>query len=145
MTAHGAAVDSRACVDFVTRYLEACTERRFDDADAYLAGDRELVFPWGRFRTPAEVARAAQERYRWARKRFETWDVAAQPDGSAVVVVSGTLYGQALDGTAFSGIRFIDRFVIRDGRITLHQVWNDLAKSGIPAGGGAGSYLGRGG
>jgi hypothetical protein len=38
------------------------------------------------------------------------------------------LYGVWCDGSAFNGIRFIDRFTITDGKITSQQVWNDLAE-----------------
>jgi hypothetical protein len=33
-----------------------------------------------------------------------------------------------LDGTAFSGIRFIDRFEVAGGLIRRQDVWNDLAE-----------------
>lgn len=139
------APDAQSWIDLVTRYLDACAAQRLEEAESYLADVRQLVFPWGRFRTPAEVASAAQQRYRWARKRYETWDVALGGDQSTVVIVTGTLYGEALDGTLFSDIRYIDRFVIRDGRIVLHQVWNDLAESGMPAGDRSRSHVGQGG
>jgi hypothetical protein len=32
-----------------------------------------------------------------------------------------------LDGSAFEGVRFLDRFDVRDGRIQRQDVWNDLA------------------
>jgi len=114
-------------VDLVKRYLEACSERRLEEAEAYLAADRELVFPWGRFRTLAELFTKAQAHYRWARKHYDTWDTIRRADGSVTVIVAGTLYGEASDGTPFAGVRYIDRLVIQDGRIVLHQVWNDLA------------------
>ena len=40
----------------------------------------------------------------------------------------GTLAGEWPDGTAFSGIRFIDRFEVTDGKITQQDVWNDIAE-----------------
>ena len=47
------------------------------------------------------------------------------------VVVTGTLHGENLAGVPFQGVRFIDRYIVRDGRIALQQVWNDLAESGV--------------
>jgi len=44
-----------------------------------------------------------------------------------VVYNYGDLRGEWADGTPFSGIRYIDRFVVRDGRIVDQKVWNDLA------------------
>ena len=34
---------------------------------------------------------------------------------------------EAADETPFEGIRYIDRFLMRDGRIVDQKVWNDLA------------------
>jgi hypothetical protein len=48
--------------------------------------------------------------------------------GIAVVYTRGTLAGEWPDGTAFGGIRFIDRFEVTDGFITRQDVWNDLAE-----------------
>jgi 4-oxalocrotonate tautomerase family enzyme len=45
----------------------------------------------------------------------------------AVVTCHGHLHGEWPDGTAFEGVRFIDRFEIRAGRLTRQDVWNDLA------------------
>jgi hypothetical protein len=50
------------------------------------------------------------------------------------VYVYGTLAGQALDGSPFDGVRFIDRFALDDGLIVSQMVWNDLAEVGaLPA------------
>lgn len=46
----------------------------------------------------------------------------------------GTLYGELLDGTPYSGIRFIDRFTVSDGKLVDQRVWNDMPKvPGKPA------------
>ncbi len=45
-----------------------------------------------------------------------------------MVYCTGTLEGQWLDGSAFAGIRFIDRFEVEAGRIVRQDVWNDLAE-----------------
>jgi len=44
------------------------------------------------------------------------------------VYCTGTLEGVWLDGRAFSGVRFIDRFEVAEGRIRRQDVWNDLAE-----------------
>ncbi len=48
-----------------------------------------------------------------------------------IVYVFGTLQGESLSGRPFSGIRFIDRFVLRNGKIVDQRVWNDMAESGV--------------
>jgi len=46
-----------------------------------------------------------------------------------VVYCHGTLSGEWPDGSAFSGIRFIDRFTVRAGKLADQTVWNDLAET----------------
>ena len=48
-----------------------------------------------------------------------------------MVYARGTLNGAWLDGSPFNGIRFIDRFEVRAGKITRQEVWNDLAEAGV--------------
>ena len=36
--------------------------------------------------------------------------------------------GELLDGSPYSGIRFIDRFTVRDGKLADQNVWNDMAE-----------------
>ena len=67
------------------------------------------------------------------KKTLDQFDVVS--DGAATTVyVYGTLAGQALDGSPFDGVRFIDRFALDDGLIVSQMVWNDLAEVGaLPA------------
>jgi hypothetical protein len=125
------ALNGQRYVDLVKDYLEMCQERKLEAAESHLAGGAEIVMPWGRFRTLQQLFSAARQRYRWARKQYDTWDVFQYPDSSVVVVVTGTLFGENLQGVPFQGVRYIDRFVVRDEQIALHQVWNDLADSGV--------------
>lgn len=118
-------------IDLVRRYLEMCQTRQVEAAEAHLADDADIVMPWGRFRTLPQMFAAAERRFRWARKQYDSWDVVQRSDGSVVVVVTGTLHGENLAGVPFQGVRFIDRYIVRDGRIALQQVWNDLAESGV--------------
>ena len=58
--------------------------------------------------------------------------------GETIVYNLGTLYGEWPDGTPFEGNRYVDRFVVRGGKIVQMDVWNDsaerlLAKAGINA------------
>lgn len=118
-------------IGIVRRYLESTEERRVDEAEAFLAPGAQLIFPGGRYRSVREMAAASAGRYRWARKTFEEWDVAVRRDGTAIVISTGTLSGENLHGVRFEGVRYIDRFVLRDGRIVAQQVWNDLDSSGV--------------
>lgn len=116
--------------ELVRAYLTASGERHLEEAAGYLAADALIVFPNGRFRDLNEMAAAMAGRYRNIGKTHQTWDIAnAGPD--TVVVTTGTLTGVNSHGVAFEGIRFCDRFVIRNGRIAEQHVWNDLAESGV--------------
>jgi len=118
-----------AAAELVRRYLAAMEARDLDAAQQCLAGGFTMTFPGGaRFGTPAELAAWGARRYRHVGKRYERFDVAAADDGE-VVYCFGTLHGERLDGTPFDGIRFIDRFTVRDGKLIDQLVWNDLAET----------------
>lgn len=116
-------------VDFL-RLMEA---RDLAQAEALMAPDAQITFPGDRrFASQREVAAASAGRYQWIKKRFE--DIEAFPADEAIIVyVRGTLYGLNLNDLPFEGVRFIDRFVIKDGRIVQQEVWNDLAETGVLA------------
>ncbi len=61
----------------------------------------------------------------------EHYDAADGPDGAVVVVSTGTLFGVNLHGVPFVGVRYVDRFVLRDGLVQEQHVWNDLTLSGV--------------
>jgi hypothetical protein len=61
------------------------------------------------------------------KKKMERFDVVPGKD-ETVVYNLGTLYGEWPDGEAFEGNRYIDRFVVRDGKIVTMDVWNDSAE-----------------
>ena len=112
-------------------YLRVTAERRLDDSRAFVANDVEFVFPTGVYHSLPEVFAAGEQRYRWIRKKHETWDVAGKEDGTSVVVSAGTLFGENIHGSRFAGIRYLDRITYRGDRIIRQEVWNDLAASGV--------------
>ena len=110
--------------DVVRRYLDAMERRDLTEAKRWLAPGFHMVFPGNRcFDTLEALVASAKERYRSARKTYERFDCSASE-----VYCFGTLHGELLDGTAYSGIRFIDRFTVRDGKLVDQQVWNDMAE-----------------
>ena len=48
--------------------------------------------------------------------------------GETIVYNTGTLYGEWPDGAPFEGNRYVDRFVVRGGKIVQMDVWNDSAE-----------------
>ncbi len=117
-------------IDVVRSYLAASGERRLEEATRYLASDAVLVFPQGRFRDLDEMTSAMAGRYRSIGKKHDTWETMASGD-DVVVVTTGRLHGVNTRGVAFEGIRFCDRFVVRNHLIVEQHVWNDLAESGV--------------
>ena len=114
--------------EVVERYLEASMIPDPQTAARYVADGTVITFTGGReFHHPSEVAAFNASRYKWVKKRFGRTDV-VPGDGETVVYNIGTLYGEWPDGEAFEGNRYVDRFVVRDGRIVKMDVWNDSAE-----------------
>lgn len=120
----------------IDTYLQLCEDRQLDEATDYLADGVQLIFPGNRtYSSLQEMAQASKGRYAWVKKQRTDYAVGERtaPDGVTEQVVTsiGTLYGEKLDGSSFEGVRYIDVFTLRDGRIVRQEVWNDLAESGI--------------
>lgn len=112
----------------VRAFLDAMERRDLAAARAFLADDFAMLFPGGaRFTRLEDLVAHGAGRYRWVRKRIERVDE-APAEGGTVVYCFGTLYGEWPDGGAFEGIRFIDRFAVRAGRLADQKVWNDLGE-----------------
>lgn len=112
----------------VRQYLAAMERRDLAAAKAFLAPGFFMVFPGGaRFDSLDKLVEWAKGRYRSAKKTYERFDTF---DGG--VYCFGTLYGELLDGTPYSGVRFIDRFSVRDGKLVDQMVWNDMAEARAP-------------
>jgi hypothetical protein len=107
-------------------------------AARYVSADLKLTFTGGRKMShPRESAAFNARRYKWVRKKMERSDV-VEGARETIVYNIGTLYGEWPDGTAFEGNRYVDRFVVRDGKIVQMDVWNDsaewlLVRNGIEA------------
>ncbi|MGJ3263293.1 MAG: nuclear transport factor 2 family protein [Salinarimonas sp.] len=112
----------------IARTFLADLERRdLDAAGVALAADAAITFPGGAVRRSIEeIVAGSAARYHRVGKHIERFD--SLHDGAdAIVYCFGTLHGVFADGEAFEGIRFIDRFVVHDGLIVRHDVWNDVA------------------
>ncbi|MBL8384950.1 MAG: nuclear transport factor 2 family protein [Burkholderiales bacterium] len=121
----------------VRRYLALMEARDLEAAQALLAEGFWMEFPGAaRMHSLGALIDWARPRYRFVRKTYDHFDTCAAGE-TAAVYCFGTLAGEWHDGSAFSGIRFIDRFTVRDGRLIDQRVWNDLAehRAGAPSGG----------
>lgn len=121
--------DLETSIDKVRVYLGALEARDIDVAQDCLAEKVAVIGPAGR---PAgsvqDIIANSSGRYRRIGKHITRFDAMPTVDGGVIVYCIGTLHGEWLDGRTFSGIRFIDRFELREGLITLQEVWNDAAE-----------------
>jgi limonene-1,2-epoxide hydrolase len=117
-------------IQTVRAYLAAMEARDLPGAQAKLAPGFTMTFPGGvTFTQLADLVAWARPRYRFVKKTFTRFDAAPAPDGT-VVACFGTLAGEWPDGTAFSGIRFCDWFLVDSaGLIARQEVWNDLSET----------------
>jgi len=130
--------DSDSAAEIVARFLAASMVPDPATAASYIAPDLKITFTGGRrMQHPSETAAFNAGRYKWVKKQIERSDV-VPGNGETIVYNLGTLYGEWPDGTPFEGNRYVDRFVVRGGKIVQMDVWNDsaeriLARNGIQA------------
>src|ERR1700752_1077257 len=130
--------ETAAAAEIVEKFLVASMVPDPDTAARYITEPLRLTFTGGRkFTHPRESAAFNAKRYKWVKKKMERSDV-APGDGEMIVNNIGTLYGEWPDGTPFEGNRYVDRFVVRGGKIVQMDVWNDsaerlLTRNGIEA------------
>ncbi|UQR66789.1 nuclear transport factor 2 family protein [Bradyrhizobium sp. C-145] len=114
--------------EIVKAYLTASMIPDPDAAAAYVAPGTIITFTGGReFDHPRGPTAFNAKRYRWVKKKMDRFDV-CPGHGETIVYSVGTLYGEWKDGTVFEGNRYVDRFVVRNGKITKMDVWNDSAE-----------------
>ncbi len=112
----------------VRHFLERMQTRDLETARQMLAPGFVMTFPGAPpMREFSELLEWAKTRYSRIGKQFDRIDE-CWGDESTAVYCSGTLEGMWLDGSAFSGIRFIDRFEVAGGLIQRQDVWNDLGE-----------------
>lgn len=130
--------ETQAAAAIVEAFLEASMVPDPVKAATFIADDLVITFTGGRkFSHPRESAAFNAGRYKWVKKRMLRTDVVPGA-GETIVYNLGHLYGEWPDGTPFEGNRYIDRFVVRNGKIVQMDVWNDsaerlLTKNGIVA------------
>jgi hypothetical protein len=124
--------------DTVEKFLVASMVPDPETAARYISPELKITFTGGRkYGHPSETAAFNAKRYKWVKKKMERTDVVPGV-GETIVYNLGTLYGEWHDGTAFEGNRYVDRCVVRGGKIVQMDVWNDsaerlLTRNGIDA------------
>ena len=132
MTAALPAGQPNSAADVVNEFLRLVMIPDPDPASApaYVAPDLRITFTGARaMREPAETSAFNASRHRCVKKRITNTEGVAGGSAAETVVYSlGTLYGEWPDGTPFAGNRYVDRHVVRRGRITQMDVWNHSAE-----------------
>lgn len=123
-TGGGSAVADASAL--VRSFLEAMQSRDLEAAQRFLAPSFVMHFPGsGPLHRLEELVEWSRPRYKFVGKTFERFEE-SWGDERTVVFCTGTLHGEWLDGRAFEGIRFVDRFEVSDGQLQRQDVWNDL-------------------
>ncbi len=113
----------------VRNYLTAMEARDLEQAENMLSDGFIMQFPGAEPMSKLQdLIDWAKPRYNRVTKTYEGFDAMQSQGDAAIVYCRGTLSGEWPDGTAFEGIRFIDRFEVVSGKITKQDVWNDIAK-----------------
>ena len=122
------AADPARDAETVRIYLEHSMVPDPETAMTYMAPGVDITFTGGRkFKHPGESSAVNAKRYKWVKKAFERFDVVPGEEETIVYSI-GTLYGEWPNGDRFEGNRYVDRFVVRGGKIVKMDVWNDSAE-----------------
>jgi hypothetical protein len=120
--------ETHAAAAIVKAFLEASMVPDPQTAARYISDELRITFTGGRkYRHPRETTAFNAKRYKWVKKKMERTDV-VPGEGETIVYNLGSLYGEWPDGTPFDGNRYVDRFVVRGGKIVQMDVWNDSAE-----------------
>lgn len=120
--------DTNEAINVVSNFLEASMAPDPERAATFMAADVRITFTGGRaMASPQAITEFNGGRYAWVKKSPGQFDWTEHADHT-VVYSNGTLYGEWPDGTPFAGNRYLDRFEVRNGRITRMDVWNDSAE-----------------
>lgn len=126
----GPVKDPATPAEIVDEYLRLLMIPDPAAARKFISSDLQIRFTGGRAMSePAECAAFNARRYAWVKKKVERTEVVeGATDAEAIVYSIGSLYGAWPDGAAFEGNRYVDRYVVRHGKIARMEVWNDSAE-----------------
>lgn len=120
--------ESISAVEIVSNFLAASMAPDPVKAATFMTADVVITFTGKRVMPDAHHITAFNgSRYAWVKKSIGQYDCVDHGDHQ-VVYSNGTLYGEWPDGRTFSGNRYLDRYEIRNGKITHMDVWNDSAE-----------------
>jgi len=120
------AMDSPTTV--VKNFLDAMGRRDFAAMEQLMAPEFKMTVTGGQvFKHPREFAAQSGKRQKSARKTTDRYDEIPTADGGVVFAI-GSMAGEWLNGDTYTGIRYIDRFEIRNSKIVDMNVWSDMSE-----------------
>lgn len=115
-------------IDVAREFMDAMERGDLAAAGALLGTGFLLRAPGGlQCRELTEFTSFGRRRYLELRKIDRQFDATESAHG-IVVYAHGTMNGRWLDGSRFQGLRYVDRFLIRDNRILELSVLNEIAE-----------------
>ncbi len=118
----------QAAIRVARAFLDAVANRDLDRAEALTADDFTMVVSGGhQFDSLRRFVDYSTTRQKTVAKHTDHFEALAE-ENSVVVYCFGTMSGAWLDRSRYQDVRYIDRFVIRNGRISDMKVWSDMAE-----------------
>jgi len=115
-------------IDIARDFLDALDRRDLGAATALLAPQFGMRVTGGhRFTSLADFANYAATRYAAMRKSGRQYDACDAALG-VVVYAHGTMSGEWRDGGQFQDVRWVDRFLIQNGRIMELQTLSEIGE-----------------
>ncbi len=119
------APESPDAQDTVQQFLKSLETSDLNRAQACLDQEFSMTYPGGNeFTALPQLVEWLNNRYQSVDKTVERFDQ-SQAGVETVIYCYGTLSGVWLDGTSFTNVRFVDRFVVIDGLIHSLFSWSD--------------------
>lgn len=130
LTIKASSETGRSAVELIDRFLILIMIPDVLGARSLVSENLKIVFTGGvAMRDPSECAAYNTKRYLWVKKKIERYEVVEGASEELAIVYSlGMLYGAWPDNQPFEANRYVDRYVIQDGKITEMHVWNDSAE-----------------
>lgn len=113
--------------EVVEQFIKGVNERSAEAVRAVASEQIEMTFPGGL------VMRSVEEFFDWLAGRsprstytYDVIDIVTQED-RVVAYAGGRAEGITATGVAFSGVRVMDKFVIREGRVIAKEAYSDMS------------------
>ena len=119
----------QTAIQVAQAFLEAVAGRNLDAAAALTGEGFQMVVSGGhRFDSLRSFVGYSVTRQKSVAKHTERFEALVAGDDGVVVYCFGTMSGAWLDDSRYQDVRYIDRFLIRGGRIVDMKVWSDMAE-----------------